>query len=355
MPADGRIDRPIARPPARRRSRGTSPPGTLAHVPQPPPEPATVVLRSRVPPDRAGRTLVEFLSERFRYLDREGWQRECADGRLQLDGHVARGHESLRPGTVIRYEKPHREPPVDAAYTVLHADDELLVVDKPAHLPMHADGPFLRHTLIHLLRRNHGQDLQLVHRLDRETSGVVVVARDKRIQARIQREFQSDTASRGGVVKQYLAVVRGHLSAAIECRQAIGHAPDSVVALRRSAAANATRSRAATTAFEPVRHGPHRTLVRCLPTTGRTHQIRVHLEHLGYPVVGDRLYGRPDADYLAFIERMKAGVSVFDDCTDGCNRQLLHAHRMTLPHPRDGAVVTFEAPLPAAFDEALAV
>jgi len=303
-----------------------------------------IVLTSRIPNEAKGRTLLDFLASRFRYHDRSHWQRELAEQRLQLDGKRANGHETLRPGMRLRYEKLHREPPVDFGYRVLHEDAELLVVDKPAHLPMHADGPFIRNTLIARLRAEHGADLQLVHRLDRETSGVVVVARDKRSQAAVQEQFGQ------GLRKRYLAVVHGLVEQPFTCDEAIGHHPSSEVRLRRTAAPDALDPQPAHTEVVPERRGAHRSLVACAPTTGRTHQIRAHLEHRGHAIVGDKLYGRPDADYLDFVRRMKAGESVFQERPDEPNRQLLHAASITFCHPRDQREVCYEAPTPAEFE-----
>ena len=305
--------------------------------------PSTITLSSRVPAEAKGQALIDFLSRRFRYHDRATWGRALEAGSVYLDDVRASGRETLRPGMTLRYEKEHIEPAVDANFSVLHVDDDILVVDKPAHLPMHADGPFIRNTLIHLLRTSYGDAIQLVHRLDRETSGVVVAARSKAAQAAIQRQFGVD------IEKTYLAVVDGLLPGALICQQAIGHHRDSSVRLRRSAAGDARDPQQARTEVEVVEHGPRRTLVRCRPATGRTHQIRVHLEHHGHPVVGDKLYGCSDDSYLSFVRKMKKGGSVFDAEEGAPNRQLLHAHTMSLRHPRDDRRMTFESPLPPEF------
>ena len=303
-----------------------------------------IELRSKVPSAARGTRLLDFLVQRFPYHDEPTWRGQLQAGRLELDGSPASGSEVLRPGMQLLYRKSHREPEVARDFKVMHEDAQLLVVDKPAHLPMHADGPFIRNTLIHMLRARFGGDLQLCHRLDRETSGVVVLARDKIVQAHVQAQFGA------GIEKEYLAVVHGLLAAPTTCAAPIGHHPDSQVRLRRSACANALRSQPAETAIEPVEHGQHHTLVRCRPSTGRTHQLRVHLEHLGHPVLGDKLYGCPDETYLEFVRQMKAGASVF--ATDGNrpNRQLLHAHAITLDHPGGEGRVRYEAAAPAEFE-----
>tara|TARA_R110002094_G_scaffold138416_1_gene129757 strand:- start:748 stop:1719 length:972 start_codon:yes stop_codon:yes gene_type:complete len=318
-------------------------------MPKSDPQPHPITLQSRIPNDAKGLSLLAFLSQRFRYLDRAGWLDELRDGRIALNGQRATGDEQLRGGMKLRYEKLHREPQVSLDYHVLHQDASLLAINKPAHLPMHADGPFIRNTLIYRLREQFGEDLQLVHRLDRETSGVCMVAANKVAQAAVQAQF-SPSAPGHGVRKVYLAVVHGILDQPMRCEQPIGHKHGREVTLRRSAASDAEQAKTACTVLEPVRHGPNKTLVRCLPETGRTHQIRVHLEQAGYPVVGDKLYGHPDSHYLAFVARMKAGRSVFEDTADAPNRHLLHAHQIYLRHPESDLEQCYEAPIPKEFE-----
>lgn len=316
--------------------------------PQPNTEPQPITLRSRIPNDAHGKDLLTFLCQRFRYHTRERWQQELDSGRLSLDDVRADGSETLRRGMQLSYAKDHREPRVRTDFRVLHEDDALMTVDKPAHLPMHADGPFIRNTLISQLRKAHGDDLHLVHRLDRETSGICVLARTKAALKAIHEQFHQ-----GLVRKAYVAVVHGRMAQPVTCDQAIGHQSGGTVQIRRSAASDALHPKAAKTHFEPIRHGgvdgDERTLVRCMPETGRTHQIRVHLEHLGHPIVGDKLYGQPDAHYLEFVARMKSGGSVFEETDEGPNRQLLHAHLIHLRHPTTGAEVCYEAAIPEEF------
>lgn len=312
------------------------------------PDPKPITLQSRIPNDAAGKELLTFLCQRFRYHSRERWQQELDEGRIALDDQRAKGSEMLQRGMRLSYEKDHREPRVATDFRVLHQDDALLTVAKPAHLPMHADGPFIRNTLISLLREAHGDELHLVHRLDRETSGICVVARTKDALKAIHEQFQ------GGLVRKvYVALVHGHLTEPAICDRPIGHKANATVQIRRSVAADAHQPKSACTRFEPIAHGgtsAPKTLVRCMPETGRTHQIRVHLEHLGHAIVGDKLYGHPDEHYLEFVARMKAGASVFEDTAEAPNRQLLHAHQIYLRHPVSGMDECYEAPIPEEFD-----
>jgi 23S rRNA pseudouridine1911/1915/1917 synthase len=301
-----------------------------------------LVLRSLVPANAAGTPLLDYLAARFRYHDRAGWQRELDARRLTVDGRPASAALPLLARSEIVYRKAHREPWVDDRIAVLHEDRTLLVVDKPAHLPMHADGPFVGATLIARLRAQRCEpDLGLVHRLDRETSGVCVLARTPDARAALQRQFEA-----GAVAKAYHAVVRGQAPDRFVADGPIGRARDSAIALRRAVGEHAIDTRPARTEFTAIARGPAATLLRCVPHTGRTHQIRVHLEHAGFPILGDRLYGRADADYLAFVRAVKRAGDVRQVDADGPGRQLLHASALTFAHPDGGARVTFTAPDP---------
>jgi RluA family pseudouridine synthase len=307
--------------------------------------PDDLELRSRVPSEGAGRTLLDYLLQRFRYQDRAAWLRDIAEGRLTIDGRVLAAEERLRAGARLTYRRAHIEPPIDDRIGVLHDDDDVLVVRKPAHLPMHADGPFIRHTLIHLLQtRLAAPGLQLVHRLDRETSGLCVLARTAAARDHLRRQFLA-----GSVHKTYLAVVRGRAEADFAVERAIGRAAHSSISLRRAASADALDPKPARTTFEVVRRGAEHSLLQCTPDTGRTHQIRVHLEAVGLPVLGDKLYGRPDADYLAFVTRVKAGGAATDTVDGSPGRQLLHAATLAFEHPTTGVRVEFRDAMPPDF------
>ncbi len=309
-----------------------------------PPE-ADLCLRTRVPAAHAGVLLLDYLCRRFRYHSRDQWRDELDAGRLELDGRRAAGDEVLRASAQLCYRKVHREPPVSRDIVVLHREPAFLVASKPAHLPMHADGPFVRHTFVHILGERLGLSrLHLLQRLDRETSGLVVVALDDGARQRLGEQWE-----RGLVAKSYLAVVRGRVRESFVCEAPIGRALQSRISLRRAAGAAAAAGQPAATAFDVLAATDDASLLRCRPRTGRTHQIRVHLEHAGHGLLGDKLYGRPDADYLAFVQRMKAGGDPRDVPAHEPDRQLLHASELTFADPTTGAPRRFVAPLPDDF------
>ncbi|MCC7066399.1 MAG: RluA family pseudouridine synthase [Planctomycetes bacterium] len=298
-------------------------------------------LRSRVPKQAHGLPLLDYLLQRFRYQDRTAWLREFAAGRLLLDGRPAEPMQRLRTGAELLYRKQHQEPEVSRDVRVLHRARTYAIVEKPAHLPMHSDGPFVRNTLVHILRTGEFPQAELVHRLDRETSGLLVIAHDKVSRSHFERQF-----AQGLVAKEYLAVVRGVVPEDFTVDAPIGHSCTSSISLRRSAAPDALQTQPARTDFAIEQRLADRTLLRCKPHTGRTHQIRVHLEHRGFPLLGDKLYGRPDADYLAFVARVKAGGDARTVASGEPDRQLLHAAALTLEDPETGQRVRFTSPLP---------
>lgn len=309
------------------------------------PGPDDLILQSRIPASADGTSLLDYLCSRFPYHPRARWLAEIAAGRLFVDGRLAAATTVVRGGGRLAYHKHHVEPEVDRDVRVLHEDAVLLAVHKPAHLPMHADGPFVRNTLVAILRQRCGPDLHPVHRLDRETSGLVLVARSLAARQHLQAQFAAGT-----VRKVYHAVVRGLVAADFVVDLPIGHAIASRITLRRLAGHEARDGRPATTRFGVLARGRQHTLLACRPETGRTHQIRAHLEAAGHPVLGDKLYGRADEDYLDFIARVKAGGDARAVPPGEPDRQLLHAAQLTFVHPGDGDARTLAAPTPHEFD-----
>jgi len=304
---------------------------------------APLRLSTAVGPAEAGATLLDFLAGRFRYHDRPAWAARIAARAIRVDGQPAAPSTLLRAGMVVSYETLHREPDVDTAVEVLHETADLLFVAKPAGLPVHADGVFVRHTLVHALRARLGPHLQPAHRLDRETSGVLLVAKGKAAAKTAQLLFQ-----RGEVEKRYLAIVRGRVSwSSIRLDAPLARDPASRVSIRRAPAAADTRdARPAVTEVSVLRRLRSSTLVAVVPRTGRTHQIRAHLAAAGHSLVGDVLYGRDDDVYLAWVRHVKGGGSA--DWPEGRDapRHFLHACSLAIGSALGGGLVV-EAPMPA--------
>ncbi|MBM3973312.1 MAG: RluA family pseudouridine synthase [Planctomycetes bacterium] len=300
-------------------------------------------IHSRVPAAAAGQRLAAWLAAQFAYLDEAGWRAAIAAGAVQRNGAPTTAATLLAAGDVVAYMPPtsaDAEPEVP----VLHADDDVVVIDKPAGLVVQHASSWPGRTFLRRLAQRHppaaGALLEPIHRLDRSTSGVLLVARRPAAAARWMAAFAA-----GAVTKTYLALVQGVPAAAAWTIDApIGPATESAVRARQAVwPAGAPGARPAVTAVEVIASFAHHALVRLRPRTGRTHQLRVHLAHAGHPLVGDPLYGRSDADFLAWVARRRDGTAAPADGP----RTLLHAADLT------GLGACWSAPLPGDFVAAL--
>jgi RluA family pseudouridine synthase len=227
------------------------------------------------------------------------------------------------------------EPPVNANVRVLHEDEALIVLDKPAPLPMHPGGRFNRNTLQYLLERVYAPEKpRPAHRLDANTSGLLVVCRTRAVAARVQPQF-----ARRQVEKVYLARIHGHPTENhFHCDAPISSMPGE--AGSRSTDPGDDLAQDARTDFRVVRRDPDGTaVVEARPLTGRTNQIRLHLRHHCHPVIGDPMYGRgSDAPETAPPTTQTLDPSDPPLC--------LHSWQLTLTHPLTGQRLTFEAAPP---------
>jgi 23S rRNA pseudouridine1911/1915/1917 synthase len=311
-------------------------------------------LRFDVAEDAAGERLDRYLAAQVPELSRARVQRLIRDGEVAVDGEVAgKPSEPVAPGQrvdlVLRSRTPDQSvEPEDIPLSVLHEDDDIAVIDKPAGMVTHPAPGHDTGTLVHALLHRYGSRLRafsdsarpgIVHRLDRGTSGVIVVALNDQAHAALAAQFAERTVS-----KEYLAVVYGTPDAAAGTVDApIGRDPGD----RKRMSTRARRAREAVTDWELEEPLAGFALLRARPRTGRTHQIRVHLAHLHHPIVGDADYagrqwrGVPEG-------RIRSMVRDFP-------RPALHAHRLQFEHPSTGQRIGFEAAPPADFESLLSV
>jgi 23S rRNA pseudouridine1911/1915/1917 synthase len=282
---------------------------------------------------RAAR-LDRWLATQWPQLSRARWQKALAAGLVKLNGTTARASDSVAPGDCVEAAPPPpAAPPVQATaedipLDILHEDDDLLCLDKPPGLVVHPAAGHWQGTLVNAILHHcgpvssggHALRPGIVHRLDKDTSGCILVAKNDAAHAALARQFAERTAK-----KTYLAVVRGRPRASAGAvHGAIARHP---VHRQRMAVSRRPEAREAETAWSVLESAGNLSLLECRPKTGRTHQIRVHLKHLGHPIAGDRVYGG-GADFA---------------------RQLLHAWKIAVIHPTTGLPLEFTAPVPADF------
>jgi len=295
-----------------------------------------------VAPELIGTRLDRFLAGMADGLTRARVRRLIEQGHVLVDGVVRKAAMPVRAGMRIEVNIVDPEPleveAEDIPLDVLYMDDDIVVVDKPAGMVVHPGSGRRTGTLVNaLLYRFHALSAAagaerpgIVHRLDKDTSGVMVVARTVEAHEGLARQFRMRT-----IEKRYLGLARGRVARTRgELTWSVGrHQRERT---RMSVASR--RGRAAHTEYVVVERLPGATLLELRPRTGRTHQLRVHLSALGHPLVGDRIYG----------ERRNArrARSEADRVLASCGRQALHATMLGFAHPRDGRAMRFEAPLP---------
>ena len=303
-----------------------------------------MIFSSTVPASFMGGSLLDYLAGRFTYLSAKEWQEQMSSGRIRQNGGVVVQDRPVSGGDVLAFSPDldeFPEPPADLSYTIVYEDQWLLAIDKPGNLLVHRGGRSVTHNLIYQLRFVHQPpypEAGAVNRLDRETSGLILVARRPQFLASLNVLF-----AQHAVAKSYLAVVAGHLATeqgVIDCP--IGRDPESIVHYRYCAELRAVDSKTAVTRYQVVAEYAHGSLVRLWPETGRTHQLRVHLAHIGHPILGDKLYGRTDQEFLAWRDR-----PVKEQGRGLLSRQALHAEGLEFVHPWTGKVVRMVAELPS--------
>jgi 23S rRNA pseudouridine1911/1915/1917 synthase len=289
--------------------------------------------------------LDRYLAGRFPYRSRTQWARVIDGGRILVNGRACRPSRVIQFGDRVDYRPPPRiEPDVDVEVRILHEDDALLAVDKPPDLPVHPSGRYFRNTLLCVLLRERGETLdrpgiRIVHRLDRETSGVVLFGKSRESAAALARQFEEHS-----VRKEYLALVHGcPQEERFRVEASLGRNQGSKVRKAVGVVADG-EGRTAVTDFEVAARGPQHSLLIARPVTGRLHQIRVHSRHAGYPIVGDKLYGLDESYFL----KLAAGGEYTEEewAKLLISRQGLHAWRVSFRHPRTGEPATITAPIP---------
>ncbi|MBB3763642.1 RluA family pseudouridine synthase [Sphingomicrobium lutaoense] len=289
--------------------------------------------------DRAVADVMTSLSrERIKKLISEG-SLEGETGPLRDPKTKMKGHERFRLS--VPEPTPHHAVPQDIPLVIVHEDDALLVVDKPAGLVVHpaagnADGTLVNALLHHCAGRLSGiggvARPGIVHRIDKDTSGLLVVAKTDQAHEGLARQFAAHSIDR-----RYIAIVSGipkESEGRVETQ--LARSPHN---RKKMAVAPAGKGKHAVTHWRKLTNLREAAMVECRLETGRTHQVRVHMAHIGHPLVGDPVYGRSKASHRTLLKEL------------GFSRQALHAARLGFTHPTSGDRLSFESALPSDIQE----
>ncbi len=297
-----------------------------------------------------------YLSRLYPNYSRAAFQRSIEQGAVRINGLPVKMSRRLRVNDVIEFTLPEEPDQTvlaeDIPLNVLYDDEHLIVINKPANMIVHPGRGNYLGTLAGALQFHFDKlsDVAgkhragIVHRLDRDTSGVLVVAKDNQVHHLLSKQFEERT-----VEKEYRALAWGEVQFDrdyIETHVRVSQRNRE----RMMVCPPGGNSRFAATFYEVLERFHGFTFLRLCPQTGRTHQLRVHLHHLGHPIVADRLYeGKAALRRSDLVENVPA-----DEDEVYIDRQALHALRLSFDHPVTGTRLTFEAPLPEDFERALA-
>ncbi len=302
-------------------------------------------LISEVGLEQAGRRLDQVVAEQFAQFSRSRLQRWIKDGRLLLDGRPGKPKQKVRGGErlelVPQLEQEVTSRPQPIPLGILFEDESLLVVNKPAGLVVHPavgnpDGTLLNALLHYFPAISQVPRGGIVHRLDKETSGLLVVAKTLQAQTALVAQLQARSMKR-----EYRAFAQGVMTAGGKVDAPIGRHP-----VHRTRMAVVANGKPAVTHYRVIERYRFHTDLRIQLETGRTHQIRVHMAQIRFPLVGDPVYGG----------RLRLPTGISDALAEGLRafkRQALHARRLELVHPESGEQMSWEAPLPEDMEQLL--
>lgn len=284
-----------------------------------------------------------YLSNYFPFLSRSAWQKRIRNGSVQINQKTVRAGSKLQKGDVISMFHPQSaEPEVDRGIYPIWKKGAVMAVYKPGNLPMHENGPYRYNTFSAIAQKELGPEWAAVHRLDRETSGIVLCGATASVRQELSRSLAHRTLD-----KSYLMVARGTTNRPQWLSDgAIGDDTSSPIRIKKWVVPEGGQY--AQTYFEVLACSQGYSLLHAKPRTGRTNQIRIHAAYENLPLVGDRLY-HPDES--VFLEWFEQGMTERVINSVGFNRCLLHAWSLTFVHPEDGKLAHIKCPIPEDMSE----
>lgn len=297
----------------------------------------------RIPDIYWGMSIDEYYIKRFPYKSRDGWLASMAEGRIMINGRRITPEYKIKANDILdSFVKDIVEPPINPEWQSIYEDDDLEIINKPGHLAVHPTGRYYKHSYVQIMaEKDPSRKIYLLHRLDVETSGLLIVGKTNRLAAAFLKMFNAKE-----VHKKYMALVKGKFpSEGVLVDEPIGLTKDSAIGVKM--AVNGKEAKEAASRFELIEHRGDYSLIRCIPITGRTNQLRVHLEHIGFPILGDKMYCKDDSVFIDYHENgetleLKKKLILY--------RQALHAYQVSFVHPFKNELMTFEAPYPSDID-----
>jgi 23S rRNA pseudouridine1911/1915/1917 synthase len=293
----------------------------------------------------AGLTLLAFYTQRYAHSSEAEWRLRIALGQISVDGQTATEQMCLQKGQNLTYQRPPwEEPNAPLSFDVLYKDSDLLIIAKPSGLPVLPGGGFLEHTLLHQLRRRYPNETPVpIHRLGRGTSGLMLLARSPLAKSGLSQQLRLNTLNPYAdrqIRKVYLALAQGqNIPDTFTVKTAIGKIFHPNLGYIYGATLD---GKPALSRCRVLKRKTDGTLIEVTISTGRPHQIRIHLAAAGFPLVGDPLYGIGGIP-LAAAANPGETIPVPGDCG-----YYLHAHRLIFTHPRTDQLMDWVCPPPAA-------
>ncbi len=312
-------------------------------------------LKTKIGKEEAGTRLDVFLASRFTYQSRSNWRKILEEGKILVQGKPAKPSYSVKEGDEILYLPGESfEPPVQTDFKILYEDSRYIAVNKPGDLPIHSAGRYRKNNLTDLLEEDpRFEKIYTIHRLDRETSGVVVFGKDSEAASKL-----ADLFSKRKINKTYISYVWGNFPTRLKAKGFLISDPSSLIRKKRKFVFDDTfqkleiieeDSETCETNFRKIGEGTfqgmHFSKVYCFPKTGRLHQIRATLYSLGFPLLGDKIYGKDESVFIEFIEGKDPDLI----SRLGMDRQALHSSSLKFIHPFTGLKTKISANLPQDF------
>lgn len=287
--------------------------------------------------DEVGLRIDSLLTEKFRFFSRSAWQKRLRTGWVRVNEATVSSSYRLKLGDQISMFYPETiEPFVDKGIYPIWKKGAVMAVYKPGNLPMHENGPYRKNTFAYLLREQMGEEWAAVHRLDKETSGIVLCGGSYEV----RKELAGSLAKRV-LSKEYRAIARGSCQQVRwVAKEPIGDLEESEIRIKKWVSPTGQQAH---TDFELIETKGDFVYLKAFPKTGRTNQIRIHAAYHGLPLIGDRLY---HPDEKVFLNWFESGISDAIVEQTGFHRCLLHAYGLKFVHPETQTLEEIVCPLP---------